>query len=51
MTRPSAKQIARAFQGGKSIPELAYTYDSCDEKVIEAAIRKYVKIGGRNGKG
>ena len=44
---PSAKQIAREFKGGKSIPELAYQYDGCKEEVIEAAIRKYVMSNGR----
>ena len=49
---PSAKQIAREFKGGKgikgkSIPELAYKYDACDEKLIEAANRKYVMSNGR----
>lgn len=49
MTRPSAKQIAREFQGGASMGDLQikYTLFSWD---IEAAIRKYVIPGGRNGR-
>ena len=44
-TRPSAKQIARAFQGGMSIHEIWVKYLPLTYVEIQAAIRKYLKPG------
>ncbi len=51
MTRPSAKQIAREFKGGCSLDWLVRKYSSVLMLgEVEAAIRKYVFPGGRNGR-
>ena len=50
MTRPSAKQIAREFKGGKTMASLILRYGMTQVQV-EEAIRPYVKPeGGRNGR-
>ena len=46
MTSPSAKQIAREFQGGKTIASLIFKY-GVTQTYVEAAIRKYVRPEGK----
>ena len=50
-TRPSAKQIASAFQGGMSIHEIWMKYLPLTYIEIQAAIRKYMKRERRRDNG